>query len=845
METTKNPVLPHHADHTYEDKFALVEFVTNSGIASFMNTMKLLGIDQGILDQALHSARALNQTVSLEFKGSVRTEFTPPVQRKVIASETVKETSILMPMGKTTETVQIKQSKWDYEFIYHIEFSLSIRKGNQDEAIILRNMSLVHPKLTTSNYEYSKNDLSRFKIERKYSEDLNLTWLLNMMTDDTNKCDFKVDRYHESCKTPIRNKDIKDALQFAIKLEHWSLDLKRAMSHTREILTLSSPEPSDVFVPIVPLFENSTVLSSEDLEAFLSFQVKSLDSTIESIRKQYKDDEGEMMVMEALVSHMQILSRRLQQSIAYVENMLEAQLIGAIGKIIKAEDFEEFMKLHNRAFFEDYFAPTPFSRAVRRPGHYPDGVISIEASNERNGSNGKPIETLVRNLSSTSDIAPTMFVPIDAATKVELQGSGQQFLHGWMQTLWRDQQRDMNHHLVARAHQFSSFLLIVGNLGGPDTFVPKEAIILQNKDEVLIPLLTEILPSAKEFKDAIASLSPKQKEFANAFRAMQLESSVLGICVIPLKPQMEKLLNLEEGTLTKEIQLMQDLMSLFVDYQIPSDLLSFDGAEHTLASEKVALVKDHVKAVLEVIEGEKKKQLERAQAKEKIMKAQGHKVYHHGQPLSAPSEVHVTELLLSDEMEHDNSIPVSTRNLRTNPHIQNDTKEPLKGNRQISLDLTSIPKILDVKLQEYDKDGALKSTIIKVGDEWDLRRKDSLLLPPQKSKLFGDDKDTEKKKGLDLLTAISRSGSLPIARSELHIIISVSHCFEKDVLSTVVKDNVNPIEKIEDSLLIFGSLIHDTSPLTLMVPEQRIKRELQMGKHELHEHAVDPVEAME
>ena len=125
----------------------------------------------------------------------------------------------------------------------------------------------------------------------------------------------------------------------------------------------------------------------------------------------------------------------------------------------------------------------------------------------------------------------------------------------------------------------------------------------------MIPLLLNELPTAKEFKDAIVSLSPEQKRFATAFRGMQLESSVFGVCVIQLKPQMEVLLNLPEGALTKEIRLTQDLMSLFVDYQIPSDLLSFDGDENTSVKDKVDVVKAHVKSVLDVIKDAKKSQL--------------------------------------------------------------------------------------------------------------------------------------------------------------------------------------------------------------------------------------------
>ena len=45
-----------------------------------------------------------------------------------------------------------------------------------------------------------------------------------------------------------------------------------------------------------------------------------------------------------------------------------------------------------------------------------------------------------------------------------------------------------------------------------------------------------------------------------------------------IKPQLEKVLNLPGDSLTKEIKLVQDLLQLFVEYQVPSDLLSFGGA---------------------------------------------------------------------------------------------------------------------------------------------------------------------------------------------------------------------------------------------------------------------------
>lgn len=70
---------------------------------------------------------------------------------------------------------------------------------------------------------------------------------------------------------------------------------------------------------------------------------------------------------------------------------------------------------------------------------------------------------------------------------------------------------------------------MVGRIVSKDEFSPEAAIILKDRDEVLIPLLLETIPSAAEFRAATQSLSPEQIRFSKAFRSMQLESSLLGM----------------------------------------------------------------------------------------------------------------------------------------------------------------------------------------------------------------------------------------------------------------------------------------------------------------------------
>jgi len=85
--------------------------------------------------------------------------------------------------------------------------------------------------------------------------------------------------------------------------------------------------------------------------------------------------------------------------------------------------------------------------------------------------------------------------------------------------------------------------------------------------------------------------------------------------VVQIKPQLERVLNLPPDSLAKEIKLTQDLMDLFIKYQISSDLLSFDGEDGDAElvgatnSERLNAVKSHVQAIQEVVDFQKAQEL--------------------------------------------------------------------------------------------------------------------------------------------------------------------------------------------------------------------------------------------
>lgn len=209
----------------------------------------------------------------------------------------------------------------------------------------------------------------------------------------------------------------------------------------------------------------------------------------------------------------------------------------------------------------------------------------------------------------TEDGVGAMRFSLNAAVDVRMYG--QQNLHGVM--LYNFAGTRLNVELTARARQFSSFILMIGSVSSSTRFEPKHSIVVRNKDDVIIPLLAKVIPSAQEFRDAIESLSPTQKRFAKAFREMQLQSTILGVVLMPIRPLLERVLNMPAGSLTKEIKLSQNLMDLFIEYQIPSDLLNYSGPASASMEEKVERVKQHTKAVTEMIreaKEEEKKQRE-------------------------------------------------------------------------------------------------------------------------------------------------------------------------------------------------------------------------------------------
>ncbi len=273
-------------------------------------------------------------------------------------------------------------------------------------------------------------------------------------------------------------------------------------------------------------------------------------------------------------------------------------MVAAIGHEVSAEGFLRFMTISQMQESREEYRPVPFAYAIRRSTHHhPEGVISLQSAED------EPIHTFM----SKSKLGVQL-----VAGGVPAQLSGDFFVHGLMRYQFgTDSAPHVTLHLCAE--HFSSYIVMIGRMIGAE-FDPTYGLIVTNKDHVKIPLEMNSIPTAAEFKvkkkknkkerdvfffflrdqkRATVSVSPEQQVFATMFRGKQL-GDTFAVCVVQIKPTLERILRLEEFSLTREIQLTQDLIHFLVEYQLPPDLFSSCQKSNPLSYVKMNVNRMHL-----------------------------------------------------------------------------------------------------------------------------------------------------------------------------------------------------------------------------------------------------------
>ena len=342
---------------------------------------------------------------------------------------------------------------------------------------------------------------------------------------------------------------------------------------------------------------------------------------------------------------------------------------------------------------------------------------------------------------------------------------------------------------------------------------------------------------------------------------------------------------MDDGALTKEIALNRELMEFFTVYQISADLLSFDalsdpGGMDATSSQKIDAVKAHAAAIRAVIAAEREAEvaeaLERAKKEayetqqlqqsmqfgslekascapqmrgggrnmQKKMKGRG------GggggaRSRAAPQRAQRSEMARPMAMAAMSAPPpappseIAAADSRSSSSSATTTQTSGAGGAAGggaaagTVDLTAIPAALDAKASALDAESALRATIIKVGDSWQKTAQKGLIASKSsivKSTLRKAEQKTSRNGAFDLIDALTRSGGLAIDSGvSLHVMIASTHCFASSLMDTLVKSNVNPIDKVERSSLIVACTVQGQTPEALLAPEHhaRIVAQLQ------------------
>lgn len=163
--------------------------------------------------------------------------------------------------------------------------------------------------------------------------------------------------------------------------------------------------------------------------------------------------------------------------------------------------------------------------------------------------------------------------------------------------------------------------------------------------------------------------------------------------------------------------------------------------------------------------------------------------------------------------------PLDEKVEATGAFPQKQTREQQRGETQ-AVDLTAIPAQLEAAYDALDSESAIRPTKISVGGVWQRRSKPGLLATATEQPVRESEQKSEKKKAFDLIDALSRSGALPFEAASLHAVVAATHRFEDSLVRTVIAGNINPIEKLERSLLLIASTIHGVQASSLLQPDQ-------------------------
>ena len=968
LEVWRKPESLESVAHEYGDKYALAELLFGTSVASTAQYLRALGLTEE-KEATVRSWVASGDTVTLALRSVEKCAFLREAKRDVLVGSSAheREFSSLMGTSTTKTTSSVHQTITEFFFGFSYDYQLVVYQGVGGDGC--GSVQLCEGERTTEVVTRSRpTPYPEVCVRDPLEHNATFHFQQPAQAVHETRPAVAIDRAADTCRTPSRNPVAAAALAHAASLATFCEKLVAYFQKTFLVqekrnhdVSVANVTPQQLFTAVLPVMENTApsgqkrlegagenpaaepnradgpLLSRQDIEKLLAEETRRLVEKTDSMRKVFPPsdastlvhaDEGKLIVTGSFI---RFGCEALKESVAHIEECLRSQLCAAVGKSLSASDFTEYMDYHCRKLYAKRFQPSPFSHNVGgedgRAQSDPEGVISIVASDDN--AQLKEVLCMSRKVFAPAGEDPAlpelnMKFALSASADVVMKGSC--FVHFYQRSQFSDAS-PAEYALHARARQFSSFILLLGRIGGNNLFLPEHALVIKNKDDLRIPLLLKTIPSPGEFKKAVQSMSPEQARFSKAYRAMQLEGTLFGLATIQIKPQMEKLLKLPAGSLQKEIKFGQDLLELFTKYSIPADLLGYnsdlevkagetegevvgtrgpgsvislstasshsvpaltdtatDSAKAAKGSEEspeLQQVKASVKRVFEHIKQEKKKELlEAKQARdcevlhkpepepecepepepepepseeEEIPACEDEWMYSLAEPMECAA-MPCSAVALDDacgggggEAEYKNpprpgcpvieapkpvaaaAKPSKPKGGDENADAEGEVETPAS-----TRDLTDIPTQLEKRIDALKElASCVRPTVVNFPEDavWEKKCRKGLLSKEEFVFLDYAEREEEKSSAYELLDALTKSGSLSVDSACVHVFVATTHCFDKTLMDTLVKDNVNPIEKAEVTSLTIASVLHEAAPTTLVEADQasRLKDTFLLG----------------
>eukprot|EP00667_Euglena_gracilis_P001730 EG_transcript_1730 len=601
--------------HQYGDKYAVAEGLTTALLAALLDLLGFLGVPRETFRAMVDWAK--EGTVTLRLTVDEKCDYRGEKTREVQCGFGMEHHTVLPAFFRKTSH-KLFQTVKDHEWGLAVTCTLAVYPGNDPTQAVPIEEWREHATLHTKAKVSPRPEAATRTME------VQLTPLFDFLGPDHHPA-VRIDRSHPLCRTPRRNPAVEAALAFGAEVAAWGGGVLRYFADDVLAAANVSSQPFEALwtepsiLPVVPVLvgdgaaeEAAAVPTAEDAAAFLAAFRHQVQQRLEALGRTFPQvvgEEGGLSLATArfltLTVHALLLFQGYSDAVDSVEDLLRKQLVAAVGHEVQPPELAACMQFHFWRLLRAEYRLEPFAYPVRRPGGSLQGTLAVEAALGPRAL-PQPIQTITRSYDSR-DIS----FPLSAAAKVCCRGT--HFVHAFVAHRFSsDPMPELQ--LLARARQCCGFVLVVGRLQDKAELQPLAACIVQNQEELRIPLLLEPLPTPKEFRDAIVSLSPEQREFARAIRSMQLEGTVFGVLAIPIVPALEAVLGLQPDALTKEVQLTRDLMALFIEHQIPSDLLAASDAGQPISDPAKALraVQHSVDSMRKMLDAARHAELTRA-----------------------------------------------------------------------------------------------------------------------------------------------------------------------------------------------------------------------------------------